>query len=152
MPWVRLDDSFPEHPKVLEAGGEAGWLHVCALAYCNRNTTDGLIHRNAIPRLSDRKNPLRLADRLVEVGIWERDGADYRIHDHPRTRRIKIPISIRRQVIARDAGVCGICGGLVEDGLELDHIRPVARGGQDTVDNLRVSHGRCNRAKGATFP
>jgi hypothetical protein len=50
MPWVRLDEHFGEHPKVLAAGPLAGWLYVMGLGYCNRNLTDGLIPRAMVRR------------------------------------------------------------------------------------------------------
>jgi 5-methylcytosine-specific restriction endonuclease McrA len=87
--------------------------------------------------------------------------------DRPRTVRRttadarSIPARVRRAVWERDGDQCSYVG---EDGqrcpardlLELDHVVPVARGGQATVDNLRV---RCrghnaleaNRIFGAGF-
>ena len=35
-----------------------------------------------------------------------------------------------------------------EMGLHLDHKIPLAKGGSDTVDNIRPSHGICNKRKG----
>jgi hypothetical protein len=82
MSWVRLEDTFPEHPKIDKVGGDAAWLHVCALAYCNRNETDGLVPAGSVTRLSDRKNPRSLAARLVDAGLWEDDPNGWRIHDY----------------------------------------------------------------------
>src|SRR5690606_30230650 len=80
--WVYLDDQFPDHPKVALAGGDAGCLFICALAYAKRHATEGVIPTAQVPRLSDRKAPTKLARRLVEVGLWEEDGDTYRIHDY----------------------------------------------------------------------
>jgi len=33
-------------------------------------------------------------------------------------------------------------------GLHLDHVIPLSKGGSDTVDNIRPSHGACNISKG----
>jgi len=82
MSWVKLDDQFPDHPKVIAAGGDAAWLYVAGLCYCQAKLTDGVIPAGIVPRLTDRKNPLRLAERLVEVRLWEPLGSDYRIHDY----------------------------------------------------------------------
>jgi hypothetical protein len=82
MAWVYLDDQFPDHPKIAAAGGDAGWLFVCGLAYVKRYATEGVIPKRQISRLSDRKTPSRLARKLVEVQLWEDDGNDYRIHDY----------------------------------------------------------------------
>lgn len=81
MSWVRLDDHFPTHPKMVAAGHEAAWLHVCALCYCAEHLTDGRVPKAMVPRLSDCRNPRRLADRLVEVNAWEVDGDEFVLHD-----------------------------------------------------------------------
>lgn len=82
MAWVRLDDTFPEHPKVLQVGGDAAWLHVCALAYCNRNETDGMVTLQVLPRLSDRRRPTALAELLVAAGMWDLAPGGWTIHDY----------------------------------------------------------------------
>jgi hypothetical protein len=81
MTWANVDDLFPEHPKVLAAGGDAAWLYICGLCFTNRNLTEGRIPKAVVPRLSDRKAPMRLAKRLVDVGLWHEDEDAYVIHD-----------------------------------------------------------------------
>lgn len=81
MTWANVDDLFPEHPKVLAAGGDAAWLYICGLCFTNRNLTEGRIPKAVVPRLSDRKAPGRLAQRLVEVGLWHEENDAYLIHD-----------------------------------------------------------------------
>lgn len=81
MPWVKLDDHFPSHPKIARAGGDAAWLHVCALCYCGAHLTDGEIPREQLPRLSDRKQPFRLAKRLVECSLWTETATGFLIND-----------------------------------------------------------------------
>lgn len=82
MAWVRLDERFPEHPKVLAVGGDAAWLHVCAIAYSNRNETDGFVPNNAIRALTDRRQPTKLAAALISAGLWEQADHGYVIHDY----------------------------------------------------------------------
>ena len=43
MTWVRIDDAFTQHPKVLAAGPLAIAMQVAGLCYCNRNLTNGFI-------------------------------------------------------------------------------------------------------------
>lgn len=81
MPWVRLDDQFTEHPKVVAAGPLAGWLYVCGLTYCARQLTDGFIPRAQLRRLLPTGGVDRLAARLVTVGLWEPADDGYRVHD-----------------------------------------------------------------------
>lgn len=87
MPWVYLDDHFDEHEKVEAAGGDASWLFVAGLCFANRNLTGGRIPKTKVPRLTDRRQPERLAQRLVEVGLWEDAGDVYVIHDYDHWNR-----------------------------------------------------------------
>lgn len=58
--------------------------------------------------------------------------------------------SVRFDVFKRDAFTCSYCGRRPPDvTLELDHIIPVAEGGDDTIDNLTTACWDCNRGKGA---
>src|SRR5215472_290374 len=69
-----VSDGMPEHPKIERAGGDAGWLHVCALGYCSRNATDGVIPREKALRISDRKQPGRLIQVLIDQDLWHGPG------------------------------------------------------------------------------
>lgn len=69
-----VSDSMPEHPKLEQAGGDAGWLHVCALGWCSRQRTDGVIPREKALRISDRRRPDTLIKILVEKDLWHPSG------------------------------------------------------------------------------
>ena len=43
MSWIKIDDQFADHPKVLQAGPLASWLYVCGLTYSGRYLTDGWV-------------------------------------------------------------------------------------------------------------
>jgi hypothetical protein len=67
-------------------------------------------------------------------------------HRNPRPAKNPghVPSAVKRAVWARDEGKCqfrldsgGICGSTLR--LEIDHIRPLARGGQSTVANCRLA-------------
>lgn len=112
MTWVRLDDTFPEHPKVLAAGGDAAWLHICAIAYCNRNLTDGFVPTSALKRLSDARTPTRLAGALVDVNLWEECDGGWLIHDYHMYQPTRAEVLAEQQV-RHDAKVkAGQLGGL----------------------------------------
>lgn len=85
--WTRLDDNFYDHPKVIRAGLEAIGLFALGLSYAARHLTDGKIPLEFVGK---RKRP---AEKLVEVGLWERDGSSYRIHHfldyNPSASRVK---------------------------------------------------------------
>lgn len=96
MAWVRLDDAFPEHPKVLAVGEEAAWLYVCVLCYCNRHLTDGFLPAAAVPRLTGQKSPSRLTAKLVDAGLLDivRDG--FFVHDYLEYQMSKASIENER--------------------------------------------------------
>lgn len=62
--------------------------------------------------------------------------------------------TLRYQVFATETH-CWICGGWVNQSLHhrdpmsrtVDHLKPRAAGGQDTRDNVRLAHRRCNQLR-----
>lgn len=74
-------------------------------------------------------------------GAWVDKGPDVPIARPP------VKKQIRDQVFARDGRVCAGCGAT--SSLTIDHIRPVAHGGTDALENLRVLCRRCNSRKHA---
>jgi len=116
--YLKLHDGFPENRKVVAAGGDAAWLHVCALAYASRNLTDGLVPEGVVSRLSDRKQPARLASKLVNVGLWHQAGHDcprcpqpgageYLIHDYLKHQRSAAKVEELRGVRAKSGSQGG---------------------------------------------
>jgi 5-methylcytosine-specific restriction endonuclease McrA len=54
----------------------------------------------------------------------------------------------RLAVWERDDGICGLCAVPVRfEDMHLDHIKPIAKGGPHTFDNVQPAHPRCNRRK-----
>jgi hypothetical protein len=56
----------------------------------------------------------------------------------------------------RDGWACYLCGEAIDPALvmpdpasaTIDHVQPVGLGGADSLQNVRLAHFRCNRAKG----
>lgn len=66
------------------------------------------------------------------------------------SKRKSIPKSVRFEVFKRDSFTCQYCGRKAPDVvLEVDHIDPVANGGQNDILNLVTSCKDCNSGKGA---
>lgn len=65
--------------------------------------------------------------------------------------RESIPGSVRAAVIARDRGRCRFCKAVLvrRRRRQLDHVRPVFRGGRSGVSNRVVAGSACNSAKSA---
>lgn len=99
MTWVRLDEEFARHPKVLAAGPLGMAMHVAALCYCNQYLTDGFVPRSApmgfldlagidLTESGERRDGDWLeahwefiVGRLVEAGLWEPVKGGWAIHD-----------------------------------------------------------------------
>lgn len=108
MTWVRVEDLFPEHPKVLRAGPSAAWLFVAGLCYCARNLTDGTIPDQALPGLGQ-YGTLRarhLARILVDVNLWERVDGGYCVHNYLEFQPSREKVECLRKV-RRRAGQAG---------------------------------------------
>lgn len=58
-----------------------------------------------------------------------------------------IPQDVKIAVAARDGGRCRQCGSTRE--LHFDHVIPWSKGGANTVANIQLLCGPCNRRKGA---
>lgn len=90
-------------------------------------------------------------------GYVAADGPDrYTIPEHveaqaptaPAPANPRRPISTRKalQVFDRDGYACKACG--TSQGLTVDHIVPVSKGGSNDLDNLQTLCGPCNSRKG----
>lgn len=97
-----------------------------------------------------------LADDDVELLVWDRQRRQDARLDRLRkirardeevveARRERIPDEVKAFVWERDDGRCINCGA--EDELQFDHVIPVAKGGGNTIDNIQVLCGDCNRQK-----
>lgn len=98
--WSRLDDKFPRHPKVQQAGRDLGEngralamsLFIEALCWSNEFLTDGYLPDAAIDGFSSVRNPdgiqtdssrtpQEVAEALCRAGMFERNEHGYHIHD-----------------------------------------------------------------------
>ena len=107
MTYVRVDDHFTEHPKVLDVGplAEALWLR--GLLYASRNLTDGFVPVGFLRRMAD-MDALGQAQALVQAGLWHESDGGYRIHDYGEWQRSKEEVVAISQVRAE----AGRKGGL----------------------------------------
>ena len=66
MSWIRLDDNFPNHPKVVGLNDQAFRLYISGLCYASHYLTDGLIIEPVMRRLDGADG----VNELVEAGLW----------------------------------------------------------------------------------
>lgn len=83
---------------------------------------------------------------------YERRVAALRDSDTQPGTRDPIPKQLRFRVLQRDGFRCVYCGRSPRDGamLHLDHVVPVAAGGETTEDNLITACDACNLGKSAS--
>jgi ATP adenylyltransferase len=73
------------------------------------------------------------------LGIW-----DYRLLETD-----PVPDDLRYQALKASGGRCALCGATKnEQPLDVDHIIPRSRGGENVLENLQVLCAKCNRTKG----
>jgi hypothetical protein len=100
MPWVRIDDHFPDHPKIVSAGPLGAWLYVAGLCYCNRLLTNGFIPVSQVARLVPADHPEVFSTKLCDLRLWSattRRGVDgFLVHDYLKYQASKAKILKKR--------------------------------------------------------
>lgn len=67
--------------------------------------------------------------------------------------RIVYPPEVRQRIYHDADGKCALCGkSIIYDDMTLDHIKPLAMGGEDNVNNLQCACFTCNQIKGSALP
>ena len=155
------------HEPFLRSGPAATGYWLATLAYLQHEMSeDGVLETSVLgmPLGVGRTRALKLCQILVTAGLFTAHARGYELlryaekndtkEDFVRRRATQrqryIPYQLRADVIKRDGRVCWLCGQPIalDDSLDFDHIVPVSRGGKTQLDNLRPSHGRCNRRRG----
>lgn len=73
MPYLNLDDNYPDHPKVEALSDAAFRLHTASMAYCAKFTTDGFISpTQASQRTSSYKRSVLV--ELLTSRVWHDRG------------------------------------------------------------------------------
>lgn len=99
MTWIKLDDHWDEHPKMLAVGmaGRALWL--AGLSYSARNLCDGFITEAAMRNLRARagvKGSKSLI-ALESAGLWHRVEGGWMIHDYDQYQPTKAQVMARKR-------------------------------------------------------
>ena len=93
MTWIKVDDSFGDHPKVMALGRDrmAGLgVWTAASCYCARHLTDGFVPA----AVAEGFGHARIIGKLVDVGLFDKVPGGYQLHDWldynpPRTKVLK---------------------------------------------------------------
>ena len=139
MPWVRLDEHMPDHPKLINLSDRAFRVYITSLCYAAECKSPGTLLKVIARRLNASHATLR---QLIDAGLWSDGGDHYVLEDYGRHHRIVIGATRPRIDRAAVAG----------DAIHIDHIIPFSKGGSSEVGNLQPAHADCNLRKGARAP
>jgi 5-methylcytosine-specific restriction endonuclease McrA len=114
-----------------------------------------ILNELLLPKLPDEltKRLKDLHEDRRKVQAERKESEPERLH-----RRRQLTDDERREVLTKTDGHCHLCGGDVTETSDgelseeraidiefvVDHIVPVASGGQDSINNLLAAHGLCN--------
>ena len=93
MAWVKIDDNFTEHPKIIGLSDGAFRLYVTALCYSNRYMTDGRIPTKICKKLGDS----RKISELFAVKLWQDFGDFISINSYAEYQPTREKIEIERE-------------------------------------------------------
>ena len=87
MPWIKLDDQWMDHPKIVRAGRDARDMWLASITWCAKHLTDGHFPPELLPALAtmagiDVANCQTFARALLDVCLWEFDEKQYTVHDY----------------------------------------------------------------------
>jgi len=88
--WARLDENLIDHRKVWTAGKTIGrngpaialGFYAVGLLWANKHLSDGHLPREVVRAFQHVGDPLKVADALVQSGLWEQNGDGFLIHDY----------------------------------------------------------------------
>ncbi len=106
MTWVKVDDSFPDHPKVVRLTVAARWAYVEALCYCARYLTDGKIADGKVRTFAATK----IKDELVSAGLWHATPEGIEVHDYLDYNPSCAEVTKRRQELSKIRSKAGSKG------------------------------------------
>jgi len=104
MAYLALDNSMPQHPKIMPLTDAAFRLYVSGLAYCSAFLTDGQIPAGVLTTLVPRYR-VRSRDELLTAGLWVRYDnpiVGYQVRDYLEWNRSREQVEKQRA-----AGVTG---------------------------------------------
>ncbi len=85
MPYLNVDDNYPEHGKVDRLSDGAFRLHTSALCHCARQLTDGFVEESKVGRLMPKFRPSYIQELLEshpERPLWAKVQGGYHVHDY----------------------------------------------------------------------
>ena len=99
MTWVKIDDSFPNHPKIVGLSDKAFRIHISGLCYCGTYLTDGFVPMTIAARFAN--EDMAYIAELSQAGLWRDAPQDngFYIHDYLAHQTSKTQVEEKRQTV-----------------------------------------------------
>lgn len=111
-----------------------------------RKNREAILARSALYRAANR-------EKLKASALKWRQANRAKIRANKRQRKIRKRATIVSELTKLQRGRCAYCREkLVPDGIQIDHIEPMARGGPNSRRNYQLACPSCNNAKSAKDP
>lgn len=78
MGWSKIDDGYPDHPKVVDLSDRAFRVDITAWCYCSRFLTDGHLPETVLRRWASSK----VITELVQAGRLDEVPSGFEVHDY----------------------------------------------------------------------
>lgn len=116
---------------------------VVELFYASTQTEDGL-NRYCIQccKVNRGMEAVRKRDKKSKISVRQEQRAKgLNIHYETGIKLVHI--------FKRDRGICGLCKEWVAPRYaSIDHVKPLSKGGEHTMNNVQLTHLKCNLRKG----
>lgn len=80
---------------------------------------------------------------------FKRGSAKYRLNHHDLVVMREVAEQYKPMLYIQQSGLCAYCNRALGTNYEIDHRKPLIKGGTNALSNLCVCHTHCNRMKGA---
>ena len=90
MTWIKLDDGFPNNPKIVGLSDHSFRLYIAGLCYSGKYLTDGFIPEAIINQLGD-------PTELLEKGLWEETFDGIQIGNYTEYQTPKAEVEKKRE-------------------------------------------------------
>lgn len=155
MSCIRLNAGAPDSPQMVGLDDAAWALWLRGVCHASRHKTNGQIDKSIIGRLTSNTKPCRVAQDLVDAGLWISTPNGWEIVTDMSICRASRPEWSRAAypaAFARDGYKCRYCGADCTIDPTIDHVRPRVQGGGDGLANLVVCCRPCNLRKSGRTP